>query len=66
MNYLNNEIFWQEVELRARNNYGNFGTSEEIEVNINRAIQEVANELKESPKAIEVKYSIRIDNNISS
>ena len=60
MTYLTDE-FWQEVELRARNNYGAFGTGEEIEVNINKAIQEIADEAKQSQKAIETKYGIELD-----
>lgn len=67
MIYLNSmKGFWQEVELRAENNYGPFGTGEEIEVNINKAIQEMADELKESTKAIETKHGIRIDHDIDT
>lgn len=38
------EWFWGEVELRAINNYGDFRTGEQVEINVNQAIQEIADE----------------------
>jgi len=55
------ESLWQEVELRAKNNYGDFGTGEEVEGNINVAIQELADEMKLSEEAVKVKHSISVD-----
>jgi len=55
MSYLKNfDAFWQEVELRAMNNYGNYEVGEEVETNVNKAIQELADELKSSGEAKEV------------
>ena len=63
--YLSNfNTFWDEIELRAKNNYGPFGTGEEVEININKAIQELADEMKQSQKSVEIKHSILIDNNL--
>lgn len=60
--YLDNiKSFWQEVELRAKNNYGLVGTGEEVEVNISKAIQELADEMKNSQRAVQVKHSILVD-----
>jgi hypothetical protein len=60
--YLDNiKSFWQEVELRAKNNYGPVETGEEVEVSINQAIQELADEMKNSQQAIETKHSILVD-----
>ena len=62
MSYINNfKDFWSEVELRAKSNYEDFSTVEQIKTNIDRAIQEIADELKDSQQAIEVKHSILAD-----
>ena len=39
-----------EVKLLAENNYGDFGTGEEVDVNVMRAIDEIANKIKEELK----------------
>lgn len=65
---IGSEHFWSEVNLRARNNYDPYGTSEEVEVNISRAIGDITQEAKEageklmtSKKAVELQADIMID-----
>ena len=63
------KTFWKqykdEVKLRAENNYGDFGTGEEIDVNVNQAIDEIARETKKalqnSEEAERMKADIRYD-----
>ena len=59
------EWFWQEVKLLAENNFGDFTTGEQVEVNVNQAIDLVLKNqallLKASPEAKDVVGQI-IDN----
>jgi hypothetical protein len=70
MSYQNidSKEFWAEIALRAANNYGPFGTGEEIDVNVYKAIdevlEEIAEDLKESISANEVKHEIRLTNEL--